>query len=87
MWSLTHLQSATKIVETHLSDVLATSKTENEASRFPPSPFPTHSQQCCAAVEVKSVGNFPVILLKLVNSPFLTKQRLILSEMGGNESF
>ena len=81
MWSLTYIYSRQQnlmkhFAQRHLSDVLATSKSKNEASHFPPS-FPTHSQQCCAAVqattEVKSVGNFSVILLKLVNFPFLAK--------------
>ena len=38
-------------------------------------------------MEVKSVGTFPVILVKLVTLPFHPKQSWILNTMGGNESF
>ena len=36
---------------------------------------------------VKSVGTFPVILVKLVTPPLPPQTKLILSTMGGNECF
>ena len=36
---------------------------------------------------VKSVGTFPLILLKLVTPPLLPHTKVILSTMGGNECF
>ena len=38
-------------------------------------------------MEVKSVGTFPVILVKLVTPPLPLQTKLILSTMGGNECF
>ena len=38
-------------------------------------------------MEVKSVGTFPVILVKLVTRPLPPQTKLILSTMGGNECF
>ena len=74
----------------HLSDVLATSKSENKASPFPPPlphPVPTMLCSCSSYNRGQKCWELSSDFIKTSEFPLLHQTTLILSEKGRNEPF